>query len=182
MTKSVTFKELLQKDYVKVYSSQKKNVIDYLKQGATYYPQWSESAACSSRRGESIRLASERAYLWLKDQFEKRLHRAVNSFFWVAFDKRLLANLKDDVLILHIPITELLILSYNAWEGVLRGNQWNKEYSMWAEVNENPPSEYTKRSWEVVFEVASDAPLHYLQAVVDRVEPNWVKGVIDSQG
>lgn len=178
----MTYKELCQSgNYAQVYSIQQQHAYEHLKRvklGEKYIPSVDNSHA--SKCGDH-----KRAYQWLAEQFEEQKgYSAEDAFFWVFFDEQTI----DDVMpkqsgdlykvTLCVPISEMLVLlnARHGWESILGNRFWKGRQSDGSTPNNLINDAYIKSSWEAIF-AEDDDLITSLQAVIDRVEYEWIKNI-----
>lgn len=179
----MTYAELCELEVIDAYTLQRAPVIDRLGQQLVHRQPWEKSAAYDGALHPQLQAAHLRAYTWMCEQFGKRMGRTpTTALVWLWFDavetERTLPYMRhhadEHLLHLAVPVSELLVSIHRGWQDVL----WDDPIFTPEPGRAMNFAEETKRaSWETIFEIPASTPTCKLQAVMERIEPEWVREI-----
>lgn len=185
--RTVTLGELRTFATAAICTIQRERVVDRFKPGETHYQLWQHTAPGDQALDERHRRVRAVSDAWMGSQFEFRMGRAARGpLMWLYLDEdHLLQNLDrtrkhDDecVVRLCVPVRELLFSKRVAWQRLLMAIEGDPLDALLGSSSGIASADEIGNDWETeVFDTSDSDEMSTLQAVIDRIEPTWLRGV-----
>jgi hypothetical protein len=183
----MTLAELRTHATTDIYTVQRKRVVDRFKRGETHVQLREHTAPDDQALDERHRKVRTTSDIWMSRQFEARMGRSAEGpLIWVYLDgnhfwknvDRIRKHDDEYVVHLRVPVEEMLLSNRGAWQRLLMEIEGDPLDALLASNAGVGNADEIRSEWEAeVFNISESEEISRLQAVIDRIESDWIRGV-----